>query len=365
MSEPDRDAPPPATVSEVRKRSGQPATAAFPPVSLELFRTWSLPLDLAITTRVRNGSVVVEASAEYAGRISDPPPAAAETPDPADLRTGGGGDAEARAGHRPEHLPLAYSPRMVERARTIALREGYDVPNAVFPPDSRIVFQDTTYPWSTVGRVDTESGSCTGTMVGRRLMLTGSHCIRWTTSGTGWVKFTPAYYNGSAPFGVAWAERVISWLKADGSDGLSDLETAFDYVVVVLDKNLGDVTGWTGYRTYSSSWNGETYWDQIGYPGDLTGAQRPVLFDNGAITSVGEHSTSGQQGYVLGHFIDTAGGHSGGPYWGWWDGETFPRVVGTDSTSPQTPGSGTGGDNEAGGGPGLTSLIDWARQKYP
>ena len=196
-------------------------------------------------------------------------------------------------------------------------------------------------------------------------MLTASHCIPWTSSGTGWVKFTPAYYNGSAPFGIAWSERVISWLKVDGSDGVSDLETSFDYVVVVLDRNLGDVTGWAGYRTYSSSWNGGTYWDQIGYPGDLTGAQRPVFFDNGAIESVATHSTSGQDGYVLGNFIDTSGGHSGGPYWGWWDNETFPRIVGTDSTSPQTPGPGTSGDNEAGGGPALTALIDYARQNYP
>ena len=116
-------------------------------------------------------------------------------------------------------------------------------------------------------------------------MLTGSHCIQWTATGTGWVKFTPSYFNGSAPFGVGWAQRVISWLKADGSDGLSDLETAFDYVVVVLDSNIGDLTGFTGYRTYSSSWNNGNFWDQLGYPGDLTGGQRPVFFDDGAITS--------------------------------------------------------------------------------
>jgi hypothetical protein len=67
----------------------------------------------------------------------------------------------------------------------------------------------------------------------------------------------------------------------------------------------------------------------------------------------------------MGNFIDTFPGHSGGPYWGWWGEEPWPRLVGTDSTSPKTPGTDKSGDNEAGGGPALSSLITYARQKYP
>jgi V8-like Glu-specific endopeptidase len=268
-------------------------------------------------------------------------------------------------GFYPLHLPLKYKPRLIEKARPIKIRKGRDIPNSVFSPDTRYIFQDTSFPWCTVGRVDTSGGTCTGTMIGRRLMITGSHCMQWTTNGAGWVKFTPSYYNGSAPFGIAWGERVIYWAKADGSDGLSDQETAFDYVVIVLDRNMGDLTGYAGYRTYSSSWNGGNYWQQIGYPSDLSGAQRPAFFGGGTISSVQSKSTSGQTGYVLGHFMDTFGGHSGGPYWGWWGEEPWPRVVGTDSTSPSTPGNNTSGDNEAGGGPALSNLISYARQNYP
>ena len=32
----------------------------------------------------------------------------------------------------------------------------------------------------------------------------------------------------------------------------------------------------------------------------------------------------------MGHFMDTARGHSGGPYWGWWGDEPWPRVVGDE-----------------------------------
>lgn len=364
MSDSQRDDAPEASI-DVRRRAPEAATTDFPSTPLELFRSTMLPAGVEVTTRVRNNAVVVEASPRAGGRVFDPPGAEAETPDLTKTQSSATVEVQDGSGYRPVHLPLMYAPTSTERPTPIARREGYGIPNHVFPPDSRAVFKDTAYPWSTVGRVDTANGFCTGTMVGRRLMLTASHCIQWTATGTGWIKFTPAYYNGSAPFGTAWATKVISWMQVDGSDGVSDLETAFDYVVVVLDGNIGDLTGYAGYRTYSSSWNNGNYWDQIGYPGDLTGGQRPAFFDNGAITSVGSQSTSGQQGYVLGNFLDTSGGHSGGPYWGWWASETFPRIVGTDSTSPSTPGSGTSGDNEAGGGPALSSLIDYARQNYP
>jgi len=62
-----------------------------------------------------------------------------------------------------------------------------------------------------------------GCTIGSRLLLTASHAIQWNADGTaGWVRFRPSYYNGSAPFGEAWATRVISWMKADGSSGLTD-----------------------------------------------------------------------------------------------------------------------------------------------
>jgi hypothetical protein len=113
-----------------------------------------------------------------------------------------------REGLRPDFLPVVFRPGRValkpnERAAPPAdfdyRRDGelVDRPTNVFAPDQRYIYQDTAFPWCTLGRVDTPLGTCTGCTIGSRLLLTGDHCIQWNSDGTaGWVRFRPAYYNG-------------------------------------------------------------------------------------------------------------------------------------------------------------------------
>ena len=54
----------------------------------------------------------------------------------------------------------------------------------------------------------------------------------------------------------------------------------YDYVVVVLNNRIGNITGWMGSRGYTDSWDGGTFWADIGYPGDLSAGNRPS-FENG------------------------------------------------------------------------------------
>lgn len=265
-------------------------------------------------------------------------------------------------GFRPSHATIATLPNLVGRPLTV--RKDEDEPAHVFPPDSRYIYQDTAFPWRTVGRVWTAGGVGSGCTIGRRLVLTASHVVDWRDDGgVGWAKFSPGYYNGNGPWGEFNATRVIYWNRALG--GLSDLETAFDYAIFVIDSPVGDHVGYAGYRSYDDDWNGGAFWQHMGYPGDLSGTQRPAFVGSATVSSTSDESLSGQDGLVMGHFNDITPGHSGGPVWGWWSGEPWPRVVGVQSAQASTPALNTSGDNEFGGGSALSALISYARTNYP
>ena len=178
-------------------------------------------------------------------------------------------------GFLPDHLPLNPIPPQVDaKLRVGKFQSGKKVgeqaqATTIFSPDDRYTFNDTAFPWCTVGRIDTAGGVASGVMVGPRHMLTVSHAMVWLAGNSaGWVRFRPSFFDGSAPFGEAWATRWYAYRKCVGP-GLSRAEIREDYVVLVLDRRLGDTTGWMGSRTYSDSWDNSNFWRHIGYPGDL------------------------------------------------------------------------------------------------
>jgi hypothetical protein len=138
----------------------------------------------------------------------------------------------------------------------------------------------------------------------------------------------------------------------------------------VFSERIGDVTGYAGYRSYDDDWDGEAYWQSIGYPGERASGERPAFEDSGAVQTIASYPGSGQTGYIMGHFKDFTPGQSGGPAWGWWSDEPWPRVVGVGSTIGDTvvksAATGTAeNDNNYGGGPALSALIGWARTNHP
>ncbi len=87
----------------------------------------------------------------------------------------------------PDHLALRQFPARLARKLAVRRRFGVDPrriegkdlsePTTVFGADDRYVFSDTSFPWATCGRVETEAGWGSGVM---------SLCIRpWGSAGSG------------------------------------------------------------------------------------------------------------------------------------------------------------------------------------
>ncbi len=204
---------------------------------------------------------------------------------------------------QPDPLPEELIRRRYARRPPRGRRKGGD-PTTVYKPDTRFEFSDTAYPWSCCGRVDTPGGAGSGVMIGRRHMLTASHVIDWGPNNTaGWLRFTPLVFDTSEPFGFAYATRIYWWLRVDPSDLIQSLEAAFDYVVCVLDRPLGDLTGWMGSRGYSTDWDGGEYWAHVGYPSD-SGGDRPVYHGPGVMDSTVTESTGGRDSFRIMHRND-------------------------------------------------------------
>lgn len=268
-------------------------------------------------------------------------------------------------GELPGHLSLRPVPRALPRQlrrpefmhTVMAARpeKRGNQATTVFAPENRRVFSDTSYPWSACGRVDTPGGFASGVMVGPRHMLTVSHTIQWNADGSaGWVRFRPSFFDGSTTYGEAWASRIYFKYKVSGPT-IDWVEGMYDYVVVVLNWNLGNLTGWMGSRGYTDGWDGGAYWAHVGYPGDLTGGNRPT-FENsisldGAWWQFDSHESMAHRG-------DVWPGQSGGPFFGWWSGESFPRAVAVQSSQ-------SSGDNFASGGQDMVDLIIRARRDFP
>lgn len=261
----------------------------------------------------------------------------------------------------PDDLPEELYRRRWAR-RPLGEKDDSGDPTTLFQPDTRFEFSDTSYPWSCCGRVDTPGGSGSGVMIGRRHMMTASHVIDWGPNNTaGWVKFTPLVFDTSEPFGFAYATRIYWWLQADASDQIQSREAAFDYVVCVLDQPLGDLTGWMGTRGYSTDWDGGAYWAHVGYPSD-SGGDRPIYHGPGVMDSTVTESTGGRDSFRIMHENDVIPGQSGGPFFGWWDGEVGPHVIASQSAENWNT---TPGPNAAGGGNPLPELARHALTVEP
>jgi V8-like Glu-specific endopeptidase len=260
-------------------------------------------------------------------------------------------------GFVPDHLDFNPKPqKRVKPFRTILseIPRDRNVATTLFGTDDRMVFRDTNYPWSTVGLVETNRGSGSGVVIGPRHLLTVSHVIDWTAPAgfaADWVRFTPSYFDGDAPFGETYGIHVYWYLQEDGDGFISGSESDFDYVVVVLDHRIGESTGWMGARHYNDDWDSLNVWSHMGYPGDLNSGQRPIFISPFTLNGTDDDAQD------MLHQADVFPGQSGGPMFAWWDGDVGPRAVAVQSYQNAS-------NNGASGGRSLRNLVAQARTDF-
>lgn len=263
----------------------------------------------------------------------------------------------------PPSTKTTFLPAKASETNWSRIESKTDKQGVIFDTDDRTLFLPRGYPWHCIGKVRTAGGWGSGTVIGPRHVLTASHVVNWQPNGPpGWITFTPNYYDGRGAQGELAVNEILSWEHAPHF--LTDLQVAFDYVILITNVRIGDTLGYAGARSYDSSWNNKAVFQQIGYPAERSMGERPAIQTNAAINTKENHTLNGNDGCALGNFNDFTPGQSGGPCWGFWANEPGPSVVGVGSiigtTNVAHPGS-TRDDNDYGGGPALLKLVNWAR----
>lgn len=145
----------------------------------------------------------------------------------------------------------------------------------VFGTDDRVQITNTkVYPFTAIGYIEGKAkagfGSCSGTLIGPRTVLTAAHCL-YSHEDKAWLEelvFIPAL-NGpeDAPYGAYQYETVsvLEGFVSNYKDFYGSV-VPWDLGIITLAEPIGDNLGWLGYANYDGL--GDFDANIVGFPGD-------------------------------------------------------------------------------------------------
>jgi protease YdgD len=245
----------------------------------------------------------------------------------------------------------AFRPQ--DRAESNAPYDNKD--RAIIGKDDRLPVLTRKFPWSTIGRIEYQSNgsgyTCTGSLIGRDLVLTNAHCLIAESTGKPIVaknsqpSAAQLVFKPSLIRNIALNQsRVIDYEY--GTNDPYQANPADDWAILKLDQPLGDIYGYLGWRDLNLSQKSvlnkmRARLTLVGYAGDY-----PKLKDAAELGGSGETAgmhrkcsiESVDQGLVT-HLCDSNPGASGGPIFAYFkDNKSYSIVALHSSTFTNSSG---------------------------
>lgn len=182
-------------------------------------------------------------------------------------------------------------------------------PLNVIGDDDRVRVTPTTdFPWRVIGKTfmtypNDSEWTASGALIDSFHVLTAGHVVFNGPEG-GWarqIEFFPGLDGNYATFSSAWDVELrapAAWTEQGDTD--------YDWGIITLDRNIGNVLGWLGYAYEPLDYYPGKVFNLAGYPSDLDQGLG-LYWASGYATRATEN--------VLYHTIDSSAGQSGGPVW--------------------------------------------------